>query len=42
MVPRGGVLRCLVEDDENGQLVVGIDDNQLLWFRRKSFEALSC
>ncbi len=27
--PRGGVLRCLVEDDENGQLVVGIDDKQL-------------
>ena len=23
--PRGAVLRCLVEDDENGQLVVGID-----------------
>ena len=27
--PRGGVLRCLVEDDENGQLVVGIDDEDL-------------
>ena len=27
--PRGGVLRCLVEDDENGQLVVGIDEEQL-------------
>jgi len=27
--PRGGVLRCLVEDDENGQLVVEIDDQQL-------------
>ena len=27
--PRGGVLRCLVEDHENGQLVVGIDDQQL-------------
>ena len=27
--PRGGVLRCLVEDDENGHLVVGIDDQQL-------------
>ena len=26
--PRGGVLRCLVED-ENGQLVVGIDDQEL-------------
>jgi hypothetical protein len=22
-------LRCLVEDDENGQLVVGIDDQEL-------------
>ena len=28
-VPRGGVLRCRVEDDENGQLVVGIDDKEL-------------
>ena len=27
--PRGAVLRCLVEDDENGQLVVGIDDQEL-------------
>lgn len=27
--PRGAVLRCLVEDDENGQLVVGIDDHEL-------------
>jgi hypothetical protein len=27
--PRGGVLRCLVEDDENGQLLVGIDDQEL-------------
>jgi hypothetical protein len=27
--PRGGVLRCLVEDDENGQLVVEIDDQRL-------------
>jgi hypothetical protein len=27
--PRGGVLRCLIEDDENGQLVVGIDDREL-------------
>ena len=27
--PRGGVLRCLVEDDENGQLVVGIDNQEL-------------
>jgi hypothetical protein len=28
-VPRGGVLRCLIEDDENRQLVVGIDDHEL-------------
>lgn len=28
-VPRGGVLRCHVEDDEDGQLVVGIDDHEL-------------
>jgi len=28
-VARGGVLRCLIEDDEDGQLVVGIDDEQL-------------
>jgi len=27
--PRGGVLRCLVEDDENAQLVVEIDDQRL-------------
>ncbi len=27
--PRGAVLRCLVEDDENGQLVVRIDDQEL-------------
>ena len=27
--PRGRVLRCLVGDDENGQLVVGIDDQEL-------------
>jgi hypothetical protein len=27
--PRGGVLRCLVEDDENAQLVVAIDDQRL-------------
>jgi len=27
--PRGGVLRCLVEDDENGHLVVEIDDQRL-------------
>ena len=27
--PRGGVMRCLVEDDENGQLVVGIDEQEL-------------
>src|SRR5271166_3898245 len=27
--PRGGVLRCLIEDDENGKLVVAIDDQEL-------------
>jgi hypothetical protein len=27
--PRGGVLRCLVEDDETAQLVVEIDDQRL-------------
>ncbi len=27
--PRGGVLRCLVEDDEKGQLVVGRDEQEL-------------
>ena len=27
-VPRGGVLRCLIEDEE-GRLVVGIDDHEL-------------
>ena len=27
--PRGGVLRCLVEDNENGQWVVEIDDQKL-------------
>ena len=28
-VPRGSVLRCQIEDDENGQLVVGIDEEEL-------------
>jgi len=28
-VPRGGVLRCAVGDDEEGRLVVGIDNNEL-------------
>ena len=28
-VPRGNVLRCQIEDDENGRLVVGIDDKEL-------------
>jgi len=28
-VPRGKVLRCQIEDDENGELVVGIDDQEL-------------
>ena len=27
--PRGGVLRCRIEDDENSQLVVEIDDKEL-------------
>jgi hypothetical protein len=28
-VPRGGVLRCLIHDDEHGQLVVEIDEQEL-------------
>lgn len=28
-VPRGSVLRCEIHDDEDGQLVVGIDDHEL-------------
>jgi len=28
-VPRGSVLRCAVGDDEEGRLVVGIDNNEL-------------
>ena len=28
-VPRAEVLRCFIGDDENGQLVVGIDDQEL-------------
>ena len=28
-VPRGGVLRCLIQDDEYGQLIVKIDDQAL-------------
>ena len=28
-VPRGGVLRCLIEDDESGRLLVRIDDHEL-------------
>ena len=28
-VPRGQVLRCLIEDDENGELLVQIDDQEL-------------
>ncbi len=28
-MPGAGGLRCQVEEDENGQLVVGIDDQQL-------------
>ncbi len=28
-VPRGAVLRCQIGDDENGELVVGIDEHEL-------------
>jgi hypothetical protein len=28
-VPRGGVLRCLIEDDESGRPLVRIDDHEL-------------
>jgi hypothetical protein len=28
-VPRGGVLRCLIQDDEHGQVVVQIDEQAL-------------
>ena len=28
-VPRGGVLRCLIQDDEHGQLIVKIDEQAL-------------
>jgi hypothetical protein len=28
-VPRGGVLRCLIQDDEHGQLIVKIDKRTL-------------
>lgn len=28
-VPRGSVVRCLIGDDENGQVVVEIDDHEL-------------
>src|SRR5580704_6428755 len=28
-VPRGGVLRCLIRDDEHGQLVIHIDQQEL-------------
>ena len=28
-VPRGGVLRCVVEDDEQGQAVIVVDDREL-------------
>ena len=28
-VPRGGVVRCLVEDDERGQAVIRVDDREL-------------
>jgi hypothetical protein len=36
-VPRGGVLRCLIEDDEHGQIVVKIDQQEL---RLKQFGKL--
>lgn len=28
-VPRGSVVRCLIGDDENGRVVIEIDDNEL-------------
>ena len=28
-VPRGDVLRCYIEDDEEGELVVYVDDQEL-------------
>ena len=31
-VPRGDVIRCLVEDDENGEAVIVIDDQELSLF----------
>jgi hypothetical protein len=36
-VPRGGVLRCLVEDDQHGQVIVKIDEQEL---RLKQFGKL--
>jgi len=36
-VPRGGVLRCLIRDDEHGQLVIDIDEQEL---RLKQFGKL--
>src|ERR1700722_479916 len=36
-VPRGGVLRCLIRDDEHGQLFVKIDEQEL---RLKQFGKL--
>jgi hypothetical protein len=36
-VPRGGVLRCLIQDDEHGQLFVKIDEQEL---RLKQFGKL--
>jgi len=29
--PRGGVLRCVIEDDEDGNPVIYIDDQELTW-----------
>ena len=36
-VPRGGVLRCVIEDDEHGQVIVKIDEQEL---RLKQFGKL--
>jgi len=29
--PRGDVLRCVIEDDENGEPVIHVDDQELNW-----------
>ena len=38
-MPRGGVLRCHIEDDENGEAVIYIDDRA---FDLAEFGALLC